>query len=131
MFLMEKLFSRQDITEGVYRGYQYLIADNGSHFCAYFYVPKGHKMYGYDFEWEDHELMVHGGVTYCQTKPEYTVIGWDYLHCFDETQNYSLDDIIADVKDAIDSFILLYDKPLLNEQETVLGKIINLFRRDA
>jgi len=126
-----KMFSKQEITEGEYRGYQWLVADNGSHFCAYFYVPKGHKMYGYDFEWEEHDLMVHGGVTYCQTKPDYTVIGWDYAHFMLDEQNMTLEEVISDVTDAIDCFITLYDKPALTGKETVLDRVLKFFRKDA
>lgn len=65
-----------------------ILACRGSHFTAYFGVPEGHPLAGFDYD--DIPLDVHGGLTYSSGKSEvlpkgYWFYGWDYAHVGDVT----------------------------------------------
>lgn len=80
------------LAAGTFLGYPYLIISNGTHPCCYVQVPKGHEYYGK--EWEDIDILCHGGITFSQTNTD-CWIGWDYAHVDDQ---YGADDFILNRK---------------------------------
>ena len=71
------------LCEDKYKGYNYYILNLGTHPTAYVEIPKNNKLYGK--EYEDINIMVHGGFTYSRNElmgiqSENWFIGWDYAH---------------------------------------------------
>ena len=69
-----------------YKGYRYIILSLGTHPTAYIEIPKGHKLWGQDYD--DININVHGGLTYADHNlmgidSENWYIGWDYAHAGD------------------------------------------------
>lgn len=88
---------------GVHNGYEWVILSLGSHPCAYIRVPDTHRLYKYEFDKWDSEIIidVHGGVTFCRMGEgdrEYAPhsegwwIGWDYTHLGDFDGRYVAED---------------------------------------
>jgi len=77
------------------------------------YELGGKKRKHYDYN-KIPSIDLHGGCTFYNkdknTSLEYFIlkIGCDYHHIWDEEQSYQLEDIIADVKKSIDSFLSRY-----------------------
>jgi hypothetical protein len=51
---------------GEYKGYKFYILNLGTHPTAYIAIPKGHKLYGqdYDYIYNICDIDVNGGLTY-------------------------------------------------------------------
>lgn len=65
-----------------------ILVCKGSHFTAYFGIPKNHPLAG--FNYDDIPLDVHGGLTYGSSDSkvlpkDYFFYGWDYAHLGDRT----------------------------------------------
>lgn len=74
----------------IYKNYHYYILNLGTHPTAYIAIPKGHKLYGQDYNdiYNICDINVHGGLTYSNhnlmgINSEEWFIGWDYAHCGD------------------------------------------------
>lgn len=70
--------------EGSYKGYDYVIVDNGMFPTAYVSVSG---------VWNEGSLHPHGGITYLGVAPWNkedirTFIGWDYAHACDQVGNF-------------------------------------------
>jgi len=70
-----------------YKNYKYYILNLGTHPTAYIAIPKGHKLYGQDYNdiYDICDIDVHGGLTYSNHNlmgidSEDWFIGWDYAH---------------------------------------------------
>lgn len=73
-----------------YKNYKYYILNLGTHPTAYIAIPKGHKLYGQDYNdiYDICDIDVHGGLTYSShdllgIDSEDWFIGWDYAHAGD------------------------------------------------
>ena len=70
-------------------GLLYYIMNLGTHPTAYIRIPENHKYYKKNYE--DIDLIVHGGLTYASNhlwisktqKIDGWFVGWDYGHCGD------------------------------------------------
>lgn len=113
------------LMQGKYRNYQFYILSFGTHPTAYVEIPKGHKLYGKDYNqiyYMGIDIDVHGGLTYSHSclrdiKHDSWFIGWDYAHYGDyfEIPSYKVFDlndgskkwttleIFEDVKTCIDT----------------------------
>ena len=71
--------------EGEYLGYNFRVVSFGAWPCAYVRIPKGHPLYGVDYDKinDENVVAVHGGFTYSRRQegelPGWW-IGWDYCH---------------------------------------------------
>jgi len=101
-----------------------ILACKGSHFTAYFGIPKDHPLAG--FSYDDIPLSVHGGLTYSSSDSDvlpsgYYFYGWDYAHAGDRTffdnlpmdflegmgiseHDWTLKEVEEEVRDAISDF---------------------------
>jgi hypothetical protein len=120
---------------GFYRGINYEINENdylvmGKHWCFYIFIVvdnmigyKGKSLWskkGYQYDKVEliNQISFHGGCTwYSKEYREYdhkevkiVQLGCDYLHGRDINRSYDVDEIIVDVKRAIDSFYELVPK---------------------
>ena len=76
------------LMSGKYKNYQFYILSFGTHPTAYVEIPKGHKLYGkeYDTIYDmGVDIDVRGGLTYSHSslidiKQDSWFIGWDYAH---------------------------------------------------
>ena len=53
------------------------------HLCGYVAIPRGHEVYGYNYDWlNDRGVEVHGGLTYSDRdeKTDEWVVGFDCSH---------------------------------------------------
>ena len=73
-----------------YKNYKYYILNLGIHPTAYIAIPKGHKLYGQEYNdiYDICDIDVHGGLTYSDhnlmgINSEDWFIGWDYAHAGD------------------------------------------------
>ena len=108
-----------------YKNYKYYILNLGTHPTAYIAIPKGHKLYGQDYDdiYDICDIDVHGGLTYSSHNllgidSEDWFIGWDYAHCYDysgyydkndflneNTKKWTTEEIIEECKSVIDQII--------------------------
>lgn len=79
-------------------GFRCMALNLGSHPCAYIQIPKGHELYGKEYEEADMFADVHGGFTFASFEaktskylPEGFWLGWDYAHGFDFSGYYLKD----------------------------------------
>ena len=105
---LNNLFSKDETEHGTYKGYNWIIRNFGSHFCAYVEIPKDHPLYGKG--WNDeamYELSCNGGVTYTNESANGWIIGWDYAHCFNIGESLHFYQIQEDVEDVIEQLVSL------------------------
>jgi hypothetical protein len=119
-----------------YKGYRYIILSLGTHPTAYIEIPKGHNLYGQDYD--DIDINVHGGLTYARHQlmgidGENWYIGWDYAHAGDyyggniitrsTDKKWTTEEIEDECKEAINQIIDKYcqekdiDIPLIPDDE--------------
>lgn len=108
------------LAQGTYRGIDYRVISYGTHPCSYIRVPDGNKFYGKDYD--DIPLDCHCGLTFGTMFPNVNDshndlfsdgfwIGWDYAHYCDysayigEGTQYTIDDLLHEMQNTIDSFI--------------------------
>lgn len=120
------------LAHGIYRGYEYAIISLGKHPCAYVGVPKGHPLYGKEYDSKNFpDIKCHFGITYSRNglggiKEQFViyksqwVIGWDYAHCTDFSGSYlnfggemfgkawTTEEILEEVHNVISQLISLY-----------------------
>jgi len=97
-----------------------ILACRGSHFTAYFGIPKDHPLAGFDYD--DIPLKIHGGLTYGREGSKifptgYFFYGWDYAHLGDrvfieglgfnsdeDEHEWTLEEVETEAKDALYDF---------------------------
>jgi len=62
-------------------GLQCAVCRGGVALCGYVRVPVGHPAYGKHYD--DVDVRVHGGITFCQKSPDGFWLGFDCGHCDD------------------------------------------------
>ena len=109
----------------IYKDFHYYILNLGTHPTAYVEIPKKSKLYGKNYN--DIDIMCHGGLTYSSdilftsknTKLANSwFIGWDYAHLDD----YFGFDEIFELRDAKK----WTTQEIINECEEVIDQIIDL-----
>ena len=79
------------------------------HRCGYVGVPKGHHMYGLDYEKYTDEIDCHGGLTYCgflgEENKEYWYFGFDCAHADDGVDIESLKKYGFDISPFLSMFL--------------------------
>ena len=116
---------RELLDTGIYKNYKYYIMSLGTHPTAYIEIPEESKLYNKNYD--DIYINVHGALTYSQDylyisetkKLEGWFIGWDYAHYGDYyggytellqtngSKKWSTEEILEEVKDAIEQLLLL------------------------
>ena len=89
------------------------------HRCGYVGVPKGHHMYGLDYEKYTDEIDCHGGLTYSgflgEENKEYWYFGFDCAHFGDG----------IDIK-SLKKYGFQREVDIIKKQELILGSLIEL-----
>ena len=105
------------LVNDTYKNYQYLVVQGPFCKCAYVRIPETHPFYrkSYDEVMDDETIYIpHGGFTYsedknCHFPSDEWHLGWDYGHRMETIlgreidDGYSLEDIIDEAKEVIDS----------------------------
>lgn len=123
LFLIRKPVEYKDacnevIAYGTYHGYAFLIANYGTHPCAYVRLPENHKLQGKDSDFIENCVDCHGGVTYVGDLSKFGYegvwIGWDYRHDSDyayqshsttedkRLHKWTTPEIVEELKEVID-----------------------------
>lgn len=110
-----------------YKNYKYYILNLGTHPTAYIAIPKGHKLYGQDYNdiYDICDIDVHGGLTYSShdllgIDSEDWFIGWDYAHAYDYMGYYMEGEFLAEKTKKWTT------EEIIKECENTIEQIINL-----
>ena len=137
MVYKNRMVQAELLSNGEYKGYEYVVLSLGTHPCAYVGVSEDDKLYGLDYNsiYEKYDINCHGGLTYSEDSLSFLefsqkyncdvknaihnkwVIGWDYAHygdyvvCFDECnvsgKKWTTHEIVEECKEVIDQLIEL------------------------
>ena len=100
------------VLEFEYNGYNCLVRElnHGQYHCGYVYIPKGHPIYGMDYEdiydkYPTVENVTHGGVTFSGDLFGEFAIGFDTMHVFDTPQTQTKEFVAENLKEIVDELI--------------------------
>ena len=135
MIYKRRMMKAEVLSNGEYKGYEYIVLSLGTHPCAYIVLEENDKLYGlhYDTVHDKFDIYCHYGFTYSEDYLKFLdfsekynamvqssikdkwVVGWDYAHSgdyvgYDEDnvlggKKWSTSEIVSECKEVINQIV--------------------------